>query len=195
MKLTSHRAISALAIILFLTCIAGIARAQAAWDTNVINITPATTCSTGEPISACPITGHRIEHSATSTGTFTVLTTTTGTTYSHTGVTAGQHCYRSIALSANGDAGPSNVVCKTNTRPAGPPNPDVLTVTSPVAFNVVPNLQRFTFERGERYAGRVRIGAACDERRTTGGGYYVIARLTAVTPRPASGTVLVAQCG
>lgn len=180
-----------------LLCVAGISQAQTQpWDTNIVSFTAPTTCTTGEPVSACPVTGYRLERSASTTGTFATLAAlpATATGYTHNGVTAGQNCYRVIALSANGDSGPSNVGCKTNTKPVGPPNPPVLTVSAPTAYNVRPNLQRFVFERGTKYEGFVKTGAACDESRTTGEGFYVVARLSQVVPRPPAGTVLVAHC-
>lgn len=76
-----------------------------------------------------------------------------------------------------------------------PAPPTEVKVVETTAYNVRPNLQRFVFERGSKYPGVVRIGAACDESRTVGDGYYVISRLTMVSPRPAAGTVLVARCG
>src|SRR6185503_10771583 len=47
----------------------------------------------------------------------------TTTSFTHTSAAAGQNCYRVIATSAKGDSFPSNVACKTNTQPSGPPNP------------------------------------------------------------------------
>ena len=90
---------------------------------------------------------------------------------------------------------PSNVACKTNVEPSGPPNPPTnLTVVETTAYNVRPNYQRFAFERGTR-AGTIRLGAACDESRVTAEGYMVISRPSQVVPRPQSGVVLVARCG
>lgn len=75
-----------------------------------------------------------------------------------------------------------------------PSPPTDTTVIETTAYNVVPNLQRFTFERGSR-VGTVKLGAACDEARATSDGYSVISRNSQVNPRPATGTVLVAKCG
>jgi hypothetical protein len=84
-----------------------------------------------------------------------------------------------------------NVTVTPDTTPNPPAN---LQVVEPTAFNVVPNFQQFTFQRGS-YAGKVRIGSSCDESRTTKDGYTVISRpRTVVTPRPQAGTVLVARC-
>lgn len=190
---TDHHLIAILSVFLLALCATGIANAQA-WDTNVLTATPPTTCTTGEPVSACPVTGYRFERSATPTGTFTRVIEQTGAVYTHTGVTAGQNCYRVIATSANGDSLPSAVVCKTNTRPVGPPSAPGLTVTAPTAFNVRADYQKFAFVKSTRW-GSARLGAACDESRTTGDGYYVVSRLNMVTPRPPAGTVIVAKCG
>lgn len=174
------------------------AMAQQAWDTNVISWTNPTTCTTGEPIAQCPITAVRVEESATTTGTFRAVATlpTIGSTYTHVGVTAGQHCYRIIVDSGKGPSGPSNVACKTNVKPVGPPNPPTnLVVVDPVAYSVKPDYQHFAFLRGAKYGKAVK-GAACDETRVTSDGYYAIERpRSAVTPRPSEGAVFVARCG
>jgi hypothetical protein len=81
------------------------------------------------------------------------------------------------------------VTVDVQTKPGAPQT----TVTDPIAYNVVPNLQRFVFEHGSR-AGTIRIGAACDEARITADGYTAISRPSQVIPRPAAGTVLVAKC-
>lgn len=113
------------------------AQAQVPWDTNSVNWVAPTTCSTGEPITACPVTGYRIERAASSSGTFAAVGASQTVSFTHTGAAAGTNCYRVIAQSANGDSGPSNVACKTNTRPAGPPNPPTgVTLTVAVVWNV-----------------------------------------------------------
>ena len=169
-------------------------QAQTAWDSNVVTLAQPSTCQDGRPASNCPVTGYRIERSASASGTFAALATIQGNTYTHTGAAEGSNCYRAFALSATGESGVSNVQCKTNTRPASPPSPPVLTVSAPTAYLVKPNFQKFAFERGAKYPGKVKVGAACDADRSVGGGFYVVARLNQVTPRPAAGTVLVAKC-
>ena len=181
-----------LALGVWLIC-ASIAKAQA-WDQNVLTATPPTTCTTGEPVSACPVTGYRFERSATATGAFTTLVTQTAPVYTHTVTAAGQTCYRVIATSAAGDSAPSNVVCKTNTRPAGPPNPPTLTVTAPTAFNIRADFQHFAFVKSTRW-GTAKIGAACDESRCVDGGYCVVSSRRSLNPRPAEGEYKVAKCG
>lgn len=177
---------------------AGLANAQTQpWNENRISFTPPTTCTTGEPISACAVTGYRVERSATTTGPFTAVGSPTGSPFIHTGAVAGLNCYRVIAISANGESAPSLVTpsaCKTNVRPVGPPSPPTnTTVVEPIAYNVKPDYQRFAIVRGAR-AGTIRLGAACDEARVTADGYSVISRPSQVQPRPAAGTVLVARC-
>jgi len=194
-RLVRLTAVVTLALVLFGVTHPALAQTQA-WDTNIISYTPPTQCSTGEPITACAVIGYRLERSSSSSGTFTTLTAlpSTATGYTHNGVAAGVNCYRVIALSAQGDSLPSNIACKTNVKPAGPPNAPVLKTIDTMAFNVKPDFQKFAFVRGAR-AGSVKLGSACDESRQTSDGYMVISRLTQVTPRPQSGTVLVARCG
>jgi hypothetical protein len=167
---------------------------QAAWDSNRLSWDAPTTCTNGQPITACPITGYKVERSATQTGTFTTLATVTGTTYTHTGAASGTNCYRVSAVSATGTSAPSNVACRTNTPPV--PNPPTnLTVTDVVAFEVKANESTFAFDRG-RAVGTAKLGAACDEDRTMGGGYYALERPSRVklTREPRS-HALVAKCG
>jgi hypothetical protein len=195
MKLSEHRIVGILALALMALCMTGIAQAQQAWDENRISWMAPTTCTSGHPIANCPVTGYRVERAASQTGTFATVATSATTSYTHTSAAAGVNCYRVIALSASGNSAPSNVACKTNVQPSGPPTPPTnLTVVETTAFNVKPNLQRFAFERGTR-AGTIRLGAACDESRVTSDGYTVISRPSQVIPRPQTGVVLVAKCG
>ena len=170
-----------------------------AWNTNTITATAPSTCTSGQPIANCAVTGYRFERSATQNGTYASVGTSPTPTFTHLGAAAGLNCYRVVALSAQGESAPSIVTssaCRTNVEPSGPPNPPTgVTVITPTVYNVTPNLQRFTFERGSRYPALAKVGAACDERRCTADGYCVVSRLTQVTPRPASGTVLLARCG
>jgi len=193
--MNDHRYVRAFCLALGLLCLAGIAQAQQAWNENRLTWSAPTTCTSGQPIANCPVTGYRIERASSQTGAFAALGTSQTTSYTHTGALAGVNCYRVVALSASGNSVPSNVACKTNVEPSGPPNPPTnLTVVETTAYNVRPNLQRFAFERGSR-AGTIRLGAACDESRVTADGYMVISRPSQVVPRPQSGVVLVARCG
>lgn len=77
-----------------------------------------------------------------------------------------------------------------------PSPPTGITVIEKTAYYVRPDEHRWAFLRGDRYDGKVKLGAACDELRATVDGYNVIARPSrAVTPTPPTGTVLVARCG
>jgi hypothetical protein len=177
-------------------CFAGTAQAQ--WNSNTVTWTAPTTCTSGQPIANCAVTGYRVERSNSQNGTYAAVGTSTTTTFVHSGAAAGVNCYRIIAVSAKGDSDPSAVTsnaCKTNVEPSGPPSPPTNTrVVETTAYNVKPDLQKFAFLRGTR-AGQVKLGAACDEGRITADGYTVISRpRSQVTPRPAEGTVLVAKC-
>lgn len=165
-----------------------------AWDTNVIRFTLPTTCTTGEPISACPITGVRIERSATTNGTYTTVGTAAAnaTSYTHTGAAAGQNCYRAIVLSNGGNSDPSNVLCKTNTRPVGPPNPAVLTIIEANVFD----LKRVNGENYlSRHVGTAVVGSPAYRRYTVanGTGWCQVLRSKVTHHKPSSG-VLVARC-
>lgn len=192
----SYRWWGVLAAALLLLCITGISQAQTLpWDSNTLTFTDATTCTSGQPIANCAPTGHRIERSAARDGTYAQVGTTDAVTlsYTHTGAAAGTNCYRIVTLSAKGDSAPSNVICVTNTPPSGPPNAPTLKTVGTLAYSIVPNYQRFVFQRGPRY-GTVKLGAACDEGRSVGDGYYVVARRSQVTPTPPEGTYVVARC-
>jgi hypothetical protein len=193
----THRLFGAVALFLVSLCISAAASAQQAWDTNVLQWAAPTTCTSGQPIANCPVTAYRIERSATPGGVFAAVGTSPTTTFTHLGAAAGQNCYRVIVMSTKGDSVASTPpICKTNTQPSGPPNPATnLTVVEPLAYDVRPNEQTFAFERG-RAVGLSKLGAACDEARTTGAGFYALERPSKVrltrTPRS---TALVAQCG
>lgn len=119
-----------LALAILLMVAATLAQAQT-WDTNTLNWVAPTECVDNTPVSNCPVTGYRVERSATATGTFTTLATLgVVLTYNHTGASAGQNCYRVIALSNSGNSDPSVVACKTNVRPPSPPKPPVLTIAA-----------------------------------------------------------------
>jgi len=186
------------AVTVALLCLVGVAKAQGVqpWDTNILQWVAPTTCTSGQPVANCAVTGYRVERAATATGAFASVGTSTTTGFTHTSAPAGQNCYRVVALSAKGESVPSNVACKTNTQPSGPPNPPTdLVVVEPIAYNVRPDYGRFAFVRGSR-AGVARLGAACDESRVTADGYTAISRpRSAVVPRPAEGTTLIAKCG
>lgn len=127
--------------LLLLTCVAGVSNAQSApWNTNTVSYTGPTTCTSGQPVANCPVTGYRIERAATQTGTYAAVGTSTTTSFTHLSAAAGQNCYRVIALSVQGESIPSTVTgaaCKTNVEPSGPPNPPTnVTVTIALALTL-----------------------------------------------------------
>lgn len=123
-------------LLLALALFSSPAFAQQAWNTNVLTWEAPLTCTSGVPISNCPVTQYRVERSATTTGTYATVGTSTLLTYTHLSAAAGFNCYRVIAVAVTGESVPSNVACKTNTQPSGPPNPPTnLTVTVAVVWN------------------------------------------------------------
>ena len=173
-------------------CAVGVARAQTAWDTNTVSWTAPTTCTSGQPVANCAVTGYRVERSATSTGTFAAVGTSTTTSFTHTSAVAGQNCYRVIALSAKGDSAPSNVACKANTQPSGPPNPPTnLVVVEQTAWNIQMKGHDVVLAQ---VIGKARLGAVCGKQCFDG--YCPVARsnIRLSTNQP-SGAVMVAKCG
>lgn len=146
--------------------------------------TSATTLSQSIGVSA-PASGATVPGLASGTWFFAV------TAISSTGKESAKSNTATKAVPALVASATAPVTVTPDTTPNPPAN---LTVVEPLAFNVVPNFQQFTFQRGS-YAGKVRIGSSCDESRTTKDGYTVISRpRSTVTPRPQAGTVLVARC-
>lgn len=193
-----HRIVAAFAFVILALCVTGIARADNAWDEDTVQWTAPTICNGGQAITVCPVQSYKVETASSKTATaWTTVGTTVPTvlTIKVAGLTAGTHCYRVTAV---GTAGSSTAAIQGNDCPVtvapvpGPPT-NVLTVSDPIAYSVRPNLQRFVFERGPRI-GSVKLGASCDETRSTGDGFYVIDRLSQIKPRPAQGTVAVARC-
>lgn len=140
------------------------------WNENVIAWDAPTTCTSGQPISACPITSYRVFRSASTDGGYAALGTSTTTTFRHAGAVAGQNCYYVIAVAAVGESVPSVVACKTNTQPSGPPNPPtdvrfvtVAAMTSPASaplFGIVGTVPPYRV--GEFY-GVVPAGRPCGD--------------------------------
>ena len=98
--MNDHRYVRAFCLAIGLLCLAGIAQAQQAWNENRLTWGAPTTCTSGQPIANCPVTGYRIERASSQTGAFAALGTSQTTIYTHTGALAGQNCYRVVALSA-----------------------------------------------------------------------------------------------
>lgn len=108
-------------------------------------------CTTGEPITACPVTGYRVEKQS---GTTWATVTTVGAavlTYLHTGLPIGPASYRVVALSVGGESAASNVAVKV--IPAAIPNAPVL--VDPIAYEI-----RGTPPAATR-VGLVTYGAPC----------------------------------
>ncbi len=109
------------------------------WNENGISWTASSVCADGSPAVNCPLTGFRVERAATPTATTWAAVATVGATinyYKDTVATAGQNCYRLIAISASGDSVPSaNAPCKTNVAP----KPGAPVVTDPIAYEYRPS--------------------------------------------------------
>jgi len=106
----------------------------------------------------------------------------------------GTSCVRVMVSNTYGnESAPSNVLSRV--VPAPTPNPPQLTTIAPQVYEVKPNEQTFAFDRG-RQVGTIRLGAACDEERTTGQSFYALERPSKATlTRPPRSTALVAKCG
>lgn len=181
-----------------LLCLAGVSYAQTApeWNEDRVRWAAPTTCNTGVPIAACPVTGYRVQTAATQTSaTWSNLADVPATqlTYMVTNVAPGNHCYRVLSISAAGVSSASSVSCTVTVQPLPGP-PTNVTVDDPIAYDVRPNESTFAFERG-RAVGTAKLGAACDEARRIAGDYYALERPGRValtrTPRSAA---LVAHC-
>jgi hypothetical protein len=190
-----HRIIGLLAVAL--VCGIGIARA----DTVTVNWTPPTANTNGSAIAATgpgSLTNYRVEYGTcvgsafgVKAGEVTRAAPATGTTLN---LQPGTTCVRAFVSNTFGkESAASNVTSKVIDQPV--PNPPTnLTVTDPVAYDVRPNESTFAFDRG-RPVGLAKIGAACDEERTTGDDFYALERPSRVRlnrqPRSAA---LVARC-
>lgn len=181
-------------IIVALCACASVAHAQTQpWNTNVVPFDAPTTCTTGEPVASCPVTGYRIERAASATGVYTALASigTTATSYMHTGAAAGVNCYRAFALSAQGDSPASNVMCKTNVKPVGPSSAPVLRVIDSVAFNLHMDGRKLIL--GD-VVGKAMLGALCGSADVIKN-YGTVARsnVKLAVPQP-DGAPLMARC-
>lgn len=192
-----HKAIAILALALLALCVAGIASA----DTVVATWANPTTNTNGSAIPATgagALTQARLEYGTCVAGAFGVkagevirpMPATTATLNLDPGTT----CLRVKVTNTFGrESAASNVVTRVIDAPT--PNPPAnLTVSDPVAYDVRPNESTFAFERG-RPVGTAKLGAACDEDRTTGGDFYALERPSRVklTREPRS-KALVALC-
>lgn len=108
-------------LMLAFTLLPALAAAQTPqpWDTNVLQWDAPLRCVDGSALSNCAITGYRIDRSPVAGGTATPVATVGNVlTFTHVNAPAGVNCYKVVALTAAGPSGPSNELCKTNTRPA-----------------------------------------------------------------------------
>lgn len=86
------------------------------------------------------------------------------------------------------------VTVTPDTTPSPPSN---LTVVEQTAYDVRPNESTFAFDRG-RAIGTAKLGAACDETRSTGAGFFAVERPSRVKLYPKAKPVssaYVAKCG
>lgn len=201
LRTLEHRAVGALALLLLGLLIAGVAGAA----TVTVTGTHPTTNTDGSTIDTTgqgALTNRRIEYGTcngtafgTKVGEVTRPAGAPGSTFSDTlNLNPGTSCVRVFVANGYGrESDASNVVSKVVQPPT--PNPPQLTATAPQAYDVVPNERTFAFERG-RQVGTVKLGAACDEDRTTGDDFYALERPSRVklTRNPRS-TALVAKCG
>lgn len=167
------------------------------WDMNLVSWDAPQKCADGTPIAQCVVTSYKIERSATSTGTFAEVGTVNANAVSfiHSGAAEGQNCYRIIAMVKAKPSDPSNVSCRTNTRPDKPSEPPRnLTVTGVTAYNIRVDYSKFAFVKGSKW-GTATKGAACDESRCIEGGYCVVSSRRSLNPRPPEGEYKVARCG
>jgi hypothetical protein len=195
-----HRIIGLLAVAL--VCGIGIARADtvtATWTNPTTNTNASAIPATG----AGSLDGAKLEYGTCSApGVFgtkageVVRARGTGAQPSTASVNLqpGTSCLRVVVYNTFGNtSSPSNVTVSVVPAPTPSP-PTNLTVSDPVAYDVRPNEQTFAFDRG-RPVGLAKLGAACDEARTTGGDFYALERPSRVKlnrqPRSAA---LVARC-
>jgi hypothetical protein len=118
-----------------------------------------------------------------------------GAQFTHTiNLNPGTTCVRAAVSNTFGtESAASNVVSKVVSPPT--PRPPQLATIEQQVFDVRPNEQTFSFDRG-RYVGTVRLGAACDEGRTTGANFYALERPSRVRfAREPRSAALVAKCG
>lgn len=195
-----HRIVGILAAVLLIVCGIGIARADTVTATWV-NPTTNTNGSAIPASGAGSLTQARVEFGTCNGAAFgtkageVIRPFTSGALTTATlNLQPGTSCIQvKVSNTFGGESSASNVTSKVISAPV--PNPPTnLTVSDPVAYDVRPNEQTFAFDRG-RPVGVARLGAACDEARTTGEDFYALERPSRVklsrAPRSAA---LVAKC-
>jgi hypothetical protein len=161
------RSTQTLVALLFVSLLGSFVQAQTVpWNTNIVNLVPPTTCSTGEPITACPILEYIYERAPSPNSTYVEIGRSTATSFTHSNVAAGNNCYRAKVVATTGTSVPSNVACKTNTAPVGPPNPPVISIAvvagdvrTPI-FSVAGTAPNYTVGT---YFGSLPVGSPCGD--------------------------------
>lgn len=204
MRTLEYRAVGALGILLIGLCIAGAARAATvtvSWTNPTTNTDTSSIPATGDG----SLQAWRIEYgTCTASNGFGTKagevvrnrTSPTGPQLTSTtlNLQPSTTCIRAfVANTYNIESDPSNVVSKVVSPPK--PGPVQLTTVDQQVFDVRPNERTFAFDRG-RLVGSVKLGAACDEDRTTGGDFYALERPSrAKLTRTPRSEALVARCG
>jgi hypothetical protein len=202
MKLSEHRVVGAFCLVLAAALIMCTAAEAGTVTYQGTNPTKNTDDSTIPATGAGSLTQLRIEYGTcsapnvfgTKAGEVTRTSPAAGATFTGTlNLQPGTSCIRILVQNTYGsESDPSNITTRTVDPPK--PMPPTLVSAAPQAYDVRPNEQTFAFERG-RQVGTIKLGAACDEDRTTGGDFYALERPSQVklTREPRS-KALVAKC-
>jgi hypothetical protein len=155
-----------LALVMLLASITATAQTTA-WNEDRLTWSLAGDCQDGQPLSACPVTGIRVETATSTTGPWTILNTlgNTATSYLRTSVPVGLNHYR-VGLVWSGGVIYSNLVSATTVAlppPPPPPKPPVLVVAEVVAGVGVSPVFRILQDgsRSTTVAGFVQAGKPC----------------------------------
>lgn len=166
-----------------------------------VSWTPPTTNTDGSAIAASgpgSLTSYRVEYGTcvggafgTKAGEVTRAAPATGTTLN---LQPGTTCVRVFVSNTFAkESAASNVSAKVIDSPTPSP-PTNLTVADATAYDIRPNESTFAFDRG-RPVGLAKLGAACDEMRTTGASFYALERPSRVKlSRAPRSVALVAKC-
>jgi predicted phage tail protein len=194
-------------------CVAGYAQAQ----TSGTRVTP---CNAATPNDALCVQGdaptantdgtaitgvlsYRLEQRVGTAGAWVTGASQATLQWYVTGLAPGTYYFRAYAKVNSIESAASNTVNAPTTAPPPPvPNAPVLRVTkvtissdrAPV-YEVLLDEQTFAAVRGGK-VGTVKVGNVCDGDRSTGAGFYALARPSYATlTRPSRSTALVARCG
>lgn len=200
-KTLEYRAIGAFAILIVGLLLAGIAQAATVtvtWTNPTQNTDDSAIPTSGEG----SLSAARVQYgTCTSGGVFGTAVgdvprprgTGAMPTTATLNLPVGQSCIRVYVTNTYGkESDASNVATRVVDAPT--PKPPVLATVAPQVYDVKPNERTFAFDRG-RQVGTVKLGAACDEDRTTGGDFYALERPSqAKLTREARSSALVAKC-